>query len=256
VSALASVIVYHGVGDCPPAEDPYNLLMPLAKFARHMAFLSEHRRVVPLDAVIRGVSSGRPAVAITFDDGYRSVLDEAVPALRKYGFPATCFVPSGFIGTANGWDTFAPTDRQLPIASADDLRRLEAAGVAVESHGHAHRPLGELDEPELVADLTASRVALTEILDRPPRFLAYPYGSHSALARATAEACGFEAAFSIGQRAAGPFGRERVTIRPTDGMAVYAFKTAGRYLAVREAAWVDRALGLVRPAVVARRRRG
>ena len=80
MSTDATVIVYHGVGDCPPAQDPYRMFMPIEKFARHMEFLARHRRVVPLEDIVSGrVGKGRRAVAVTFDDGYRSVLDEAVP---------------------------------------------------------------------------------------------------------------------------------------------------------------------------------
>jgi len=252
-----TVIVYHGLGDCPPADDPYRMFTPVAKFARQMEFLARHRRVVPLADLVAGrIGRGRAAVAITFDDGYCSVLDDAVPILRGHGFPATCFVPTRWIGEANGWDTFKPTDRPLPILSTDGLRALAAAGVDVESHGHMHMHLGEADEADVVADVTASRDILTEVLGSPPRFLAYPYGSQSPVARRAVAACGFESAFSIGQRAEGDFGRERVTIRPTDNLALYAFKTSGRYLAVRESGLGDRAFSLIRPIVHARRAKG
>jgi peptidoglycan/xylan/chitin deacetylase (PgdA/CDA1 family) len=253
----ATVIVYHGLGNCPAAHDPYRMFTPIEKFARQMRFLARRRRVVPLSDVVDGrVGRGRPAVALTFDDGYRSVLEEAVPILRRYGFPATCFVPTRWIGEANGWDTFEPTDHPLPILSAEGLLELEAAHVTVESHGHAHMHLGEVDEQDAVADIGASRRILTEVLGREPQFLAYPYGSQSPTARRAVEACHFDAAFSIGQRDEGRFGRERVTIRPADNMALYAFKTSGRYLAVRESRLGDRAFGLIRPLVHARRAKG
>jgi peptidoglycan/xylan/chitin deacetylase (PgdA/CDA1 family) len=252
-----TVIVYHGLGDCPPAQDPYHLFTPVAKFARQMEYLARHRRVVPLADIVAGrAGKGRPAVAITFDDGYCSVLDDAVPVLRRHGFPSTCFVPTRWIGEANGWDTFKPTDRPLPILSADGLRALAAAGVDVQSHGHMHMHLGESDERAVVADVMASSEMLNEILGHPPRFLAYPYGSQSEVARRAVAECGFECAFSIGQRDEGQFGRERVTIRPTDNLALYAFKTSGRYLAIRESGWGDRAFSLIRPAVHARRAKG
>ena len=77
-------------------------------------------------------------MAVTFDDGYRSVLDEAVPVLQRYGFPAVCFVPTRWIGEANGWDTFKPTDRALPILSAEGL--VERLRFARELRPTARRP--------------------------------------------------------------------------------------------------------------------
>ncbi len=105
-------------------------------------------------------------------------------------------------------------------------------------------------------DIVLSREILTDILGRAPRYLAFPYGSQSASVRRAADRAGFDGAFSIGQPGNGPFGRERVTIRPGDGMALYAFKTSGRYLAVRESRLGDSAYAVIRPVVVARRSRG
>jgi peptidoglycan/xylan/chitin deacetylase (PgdA/CDA1 family) len=257
VIARATVIVYHGLGRCPATDDPYRMFTPVEKFAREMRFLARFCKVVPLDDVVAGrIPHGRPTVAITFDDGYASVLEHAVPVLHRYGFVATCFVPTYWIGRQNGWDTFTPSDCPLPILDADGLRALDAAGVAVESHGHRHAPLGEIPAEDAATDIATSREVLAGVLGRPPRFLAYPYGSQSAAARAAAEAAGFAAAFSIGQRDAGPFGRERVTIRPTDPMALFAFKTSGVYLATRNSRLGEGVMRVIRPAVLARRAKG
>jgi peptidoglycan/xylan/chitin deacetylase (PgdA/CDA1 family) len=252
----ATVITYHGLGDSPPARDPYRMFMPITHFEAHLTFLARRRTVVPLDAVVDGrIPSGRPVVAITFDDGYRSVLEEAVPRLRRHGFPATCFVPTKWIGERNAWDTFDDDASPLPIMGDDELLDIRRAGVRVESHGHAHCHMGEVAEEEAQADAVASMDLLTELLGERPRYLAYPYGSQSEAARRAVARAGFEAAFSIGQRSAGPFGRERVTIRPADPLRLYAFKTSGRFLAWRNSRVGDIAFSVVRPAVLKHRNR-
>jgi len=252
----ATVITYHGLGDCLPARDPYRMFMPIARFEAHLDFLARRRTVVPLDAVVDGrIPSGRPAVAITFDDGYRSVLEEAVPRLRRHGFPATCFVPTKWIGERNVWDTFDDDACALPIMSDDELVDIRRAGVEVGSHGHAHCHLGELGEDEVHADAVASMDRLTELLGARPRYLAYPYGSQSEPARRAVARAGFEAAFSIGQRAEGPFGRERVTIRRADPLGLYAFKTTGRFLTWRNSRGGALAFSVMRAAVHKRRNR-
>jgi peptidoglycan/xylan/chitin deacetylase (PgdA/CDA1 family) len=208
--------------------------MPLRHFQWQMEYLARHRAVVPLQAILDGsVPEGRPAVAITFDDGYRSVLTEAVPVLRRYGFPATAFVPTKWIGDRNRWDGFPDNAIALELMTADELLEADRAGVEIASHSHAHAKLDELSEHEARADLEASVALLREILGRPPRYLAYPYGRHGRTTARAAASARFIAAFSIGQLSTGRYGLERVTIRPTDGRFLFALKTSGRYLAWR-----------------------
>jgi peptidoglycan/xylan/chitin deacetylase (PgdA/CDA1 family) len=250
-----AILAYHAVGDCPPELDPHGLWVSPAAFERQLAFLAGHRRVVPLDDAVAGrIPSGPPAVAITFDDGYRSVLEEAVPRLERHGLPATMFVPTAFVGDRNRWDE--PSGRDLPIMDADELASLRGRGVAVESHGHAHRLLEDASLAEAEADLTASREALRELLGRFPRHLAYPFSTGSAAAQEAARRLGFEAAFSIDRRDEGPFARGRVPVTPVDGARSFALKTSGWYLTLRHhrvtvAAWpvAGRAARAVRNAV-------
>ena len=69
------------------------------------ADLAATRRVVPLaDALDAPLPPGKPVVAITFDDGYRSVREHALPILEQHGFPATMFVPTAYVGDENRWD--------------------------------------------------------------------------------------------------------------------------------------------------------
>lgn len=244
--ARATVIAYHAVGDCPSDDDPHNLFVSPGQFRRQMAFLARRRAVVALDALLAGdVPRKRPAVAITFDDGYRSVLTEAGPVLQAYGFPATVFVPTAFLGRRSEW--LSPSRCPQEIMSPEELGEAEDAGIAVESHGHAHIDFVQAGRAEAEADLRASMEGLAGILARRPRYLAYPFGPSSPEARAAAEACGFDAAFSIDALEEGPYARERVQITPLDGLVAYALKTSGRYLARRHSALGSRATSLVRP---------
>jgi peptidoglycan/xylan/chitin deacetylase (PgdA/CDA1 family) len=250
-----TVLAYHAVGTCPREHDPHGLWVSAAAFERQLSYLSSRRRVVPLADVVRGrVARGRPAVAITFDDAYRSVLDEAVPRLEGLGLPATVFAPTAFLGDRNRWDE--PTGCELPIMSPDELLSLEARGISVESHGHAHRLLEHASGSDAEEDLSASWAALSELLGRPPRYLAYPFSTGSEAARRAARGLGFEAAFSIDRRDDGPFARGRVPVTPLDGPRLFALKTSGRYLDLRHngattTAWplVGRGLRAARQAV-------
>jgi peptidoglycan/xylan/chitin deacetylase (PgdA/CDA1 family) len=56
--------------------------------------------VVPLAELIQRGPGGRPAAAVTFDDGWRDNYDLAFPVLKRCGVPATIFVTTGKIGSS------------------------------------------------------------------------------------------------------------------------------------------------------------
>ena len=229
-----TVIVYHGVGTVASERDPYHLVLPLDAFEWQMAYLARHRQVVPLESIVGGhVPSGPPAVAITFDDGFRSVLTHAAPILRRYGFPATLFVPTTWIGNVMGWEPQPTSAVPLEIMSVDEIGACERLGYEIGSHGHAHAPMTAMSASEAAADLAASMERLSVVLGHPPRYLAYPWGMQSGTVRAAAQRAGFEAAFSINQVADGRYGRERVAIRRSDPRPVFVAKTSGRYMRFR-----------------------
>ena len=86
---------------------------------------------------------GRPperAVALTFDDGFASVVDHALPLLLERGFPATVFCVAGYLGGLNDW----PTEPARPPAALATPPRWPAGRRPLEigSHGIQHAPLG------------------------------------------------------------------------------------------------------------------
>jgi peptidoglycan/xylan/chitin deacetylase (PgdA/CDA1 family) len=100
-------------------------------FRWHMALLAQCFNVIPLaDAVAALGTSRMPprAVCITFDDGYRSAHELALPILKEFGFPATVFVTTGHFTTGNMWnDNIIDALRFLPNGPLD----LSEAGLPV-----------------------------------------------------------------------------------------------------------------------------
>jgi peptidoglycan/xylan/chitin deacetylase (PgdA/CDA1 family) len=244
-----TVIAYHAIGTCPPDEDPYELFVPEDVFEAQMHFLARHRDVLPLEAVMEGtLRTSKPAVAVTFDDAYRSVLDTAAPILSKYGLPSTVFVPTAWIGRQNGW--IEPPSRRLDIMGPDDLLEAERRGISVESHGSAHMKYWDSDPREVEADVRSSIERLTEILGRPPRYLAYPFGPTSMDAARIVERCGLQGAFTLERPNEGRFAFERVWIRPRHRLGVFALKTSGYWSASWRWSWAGRAgAALLRPII-------
>ena len=243
-----TILAYHAIGDCPRASDTRNLFVSVHAFESQMAYLARRRRVVSLDDAAAGrVPPGPPAVALTFDDGYVSVLDHAAPLLQRYGFPAAVFVPTKWIGRENTWDE--PSVCDLRIMGAEQLREVESLGVRVESHGHAHIDYGSAPYEQARADLASSLVRLDEIVGRTPAFFAYPFGRHSEASRRALAESSIEAAFTIDAPGEGRYAYERTQITPLDGPRLFALKTSGRYLAWRHSRLVSAGYSVVRPAL-------
>ena len=123
------------------------------------------------------------AVAITFDDGYRSVSDEALPVLRAHGFTATVFVTVGRCGSDNRWPGQASWVPTLPMLSWDELTALSRAGWEIGAHGMTHRPLTLIDHGQAAREIEAARQLLVERVRSRVTLFAYPYGAHNAAVR-------------------------------------------------------------------------
>lgn len=94
------ILTFHRVND---DGDPFFPSVPAAVFEAQMVYLAGAYRVLPLEDLVERMRRGglpRNAVAITFDDGYRDNLTHAAPILARHGLPATIFLSTGFVGTA------------------------------------------------------------------------------------------------------------------------------------------------------------
>src|SRR5205823_4479727 len=139
------VLMYHKVNDVAGNS----VTVPVGLFDEQMAQLGEFGYTpVSLDAVLDHYLQRAPlpdgAVLITFDDGYRDNLENAVPVLQRYGYPAVLFCPIGYLGGRRP----LPHDEHLASQGIvnrtldwSELAELENAGVRIESHGIGHRPL-------------------------------------------------------------------------------------------------------------------
>ena len=205
------VLMYHKVNDLWPNPTT----VPTAVFAEQMALLGELGYVaVSIDAVRDHYLDGAPlpegAVLITFDDGYRDNLENALPILQRHGYPAVVFVPIAFLAGSRPLPHEEPL-RLLGVQNEtvgwDDLAALEAGGVRVESHGIGHQPLSDLDPAEATREIAISKLRLEERLGREVEAYAFVKGSladyrpeHASLV----QQAGYKLAFTSVSGANGP----------------------------------------------------
>ena len=161
-----AVVNYHRV-----LEQPHPMLQSepdVATFYWQMALLADCFNVMPLHEALRALDEGRlppRTVCITFDDGYRSVHDLALPILREFKLPATVFVTSGFVDAGNMWnDRIIHAVQSLP-AGMLDLSELDLGRYPLTTTAQRKQAAGRLIEAGKYLPPDA-RQALVERLDR------------------------------------------------------------------------------------------
>ena len=119
-------------------------------------------------------SKGRKIAVITFDDGYKSDIEYAVPILEKYSACATFFIVGGFIG-------------QDGYMSKDDVKLLSQKDCC-EIGNHSYATHAQLPstlsimyrnggyDGNIVADFQKNNAFLLEITGKTPTAVSYPYG--------------------------------------------------------------------------------
>jgi peptidoglycan/xylan/chitin deacetylase (PgdA/CDA1 family) len=135
--------------------------------------------VLTVGELAAAMSSGGPpdrALAISFDDGFASVVRDAAPLLRERDLRATVFCVAGHLGGTNDFATDPPGIPRRTLASADELREAAAEGVLeIGCHGMTHVPVAGLPPERLREELVASRDLLEERVGTRVRSFAYPY---------------------------------------------------------------------------------
>jgi len=119
-------------------------------------------------------AAGAPRVLITFDDGFADFATAAYPVLRRHGYSAIAFVPTGKLGQREDWRGANAARRALMDWST--VAELARSGIEFGGHGVSHADLTRLPAERRREEIAGSARDLTERLGEPPRCFAAPYG--------------------------------------------------------------------------------
>ena len=166
------ILMYHSICEGKEKGHPYFWINTSpARFAEHMRYLQDNNyHVISLTEAVeliysqkardpryptpRKLSASTLRVVLTFDDGYRDFYTHAFPVLRQYGFSATVFLPTDFIGDGR------PGLRCKQHLKWEEVRELAGQGIAFGSHTCTHPQLHKAGPERLHDELTRSRVAI------------------------------------------------------------------------------------------------
>ncbi len=150
--------------------------------------------------------SKQPGIVLSFDDGHRSILTNAMPIMQKYGYTPTCFITTDFMQGAAipWWDAiyadqtenqqtvidqvktnpdvesairmkYADTHLNHDYLNQKEIRQLVEQGCEIGFHAKTHRRLSALSTLQLQEEFEGIH-ELEIALGRPITAMAYPFG--------------------------------------------------------------------------------
>jgi len=185
------ILTYHDVQEAGRSSDPFCVFT--SDFRRQMEVIAKGWNVVPLGEAVNALKMNQAlpprAVSITFDDGYRGVLENAVPVLLEFGLPATIFLRCDVLDSGCEAGDANAEGRYI---TWDEARALLASGIEIGSHTLTHRPLSRLPLEEAKREILESKRLLERELQTQIDLFSYPYGTgsecNSSLARRVEDA--------------------------------------------------------------------
>lgn len=123
------------------------------------------------------------SVVLTFDDGFASFYDIALPILDRYGFTATVFIVTGHMGGRNDWDQPLQALKLLPLLSWAQAADVAKAGSEIGSHTRTHRDLRYCLPHEARDEISTSLSDIKQHLGIVAQSFAYPYGGVNNIAQ-------------------------------------------------------------------------
>lgn len=172
------VLLYHRVNT---QRDPLNLAIDPNRFERQLRLLKKlGYRSLAMAELAESIESGRKPsgkrIVITFDDGYLDFYTNAWPLLEKYGFGATVYLVSDYIGGDSSFDKGLPSGvGPWKLMDYSQIVELQRSGIEFGSHGCQHRALDTLDDTEKHDEVVRSRQELEQKLGQPITAFSYPY---------------------------------------------------------------------------------
>ncbi len=189
------VLAYYSFSE----NKPNKISITQDDFKAQMKYLKENNyHVIKLDQLLDFLDYKEQipdkSVVITFDDGWSSVYDFATPILKKYGFPATFFIYTDFIGGGKAM-------------SWKQIKELSEAGFDIQCQTKTHRNLATLKKKEsfkeyfnsLEMEISYPKKLFKKKLNKECKCLAYPYGITNNLVIAMLKKHGYRAAFTVEQ---------------------------------------------------------
>jgi peptidoglycan/xylan/chitin deacetylase (PgdA/CDA1 family) len=201
MSQTVPILLYHSIAEEASAQFRKWAVRP-RDFAAQMGYLHENgytpMTVTRLARTIanRRVPLPERPVVISFDDGFADFYSQAFPVLEFYGFTATLYVVSGYVGGSSQW-LQSQGEAERSMLTWEQIAELDAAGVEVGAHTQTHPQLDTLAPGIAREQIQGSKLVLEQRLGKRVVSFAYPHGYYSPIVRNIVRQAGFISACGV-----------------------------------------------------------
>jgi len=183
------VLMYHHVqtADAAKSKNQTALTVTTDIFDTQMVYLRDkgYTTVTSQDLINffdGGASLPAKSVLITFDDGYADFYSDALPVLRRYGFKATVFLPTGLMNNSD-------------YLSWPQISEAVGSGMYFANHTWSHKNVKQAVDI-LKREIETADLQLSERGLNNPKTFAYPYGFSSTDSENILMGLGYKLAFT------------------------------------------------------------
>jgi len=157
-------------------------------FKRQLKFYKENYNVISLDEVVRLLSlkklPEKKYCWISFDDGFKNNIVNAVKILKDFNMPATFFINTGFISHGhkkiyNDFYCYTRTmmGKNIEPLNWDDVKMMNSEGFEIGAHTVNHFRLSELSNKDAYWEISCSKMLIEDKLGQKCKYFSWPYGN-------------------------------------------------------------------------------
>ncbi len=177
------ILTYHNIG----YEKVGHFVSP-DNFTKQMQYIKKNGyEVITFDELVKGIKNKkifkRNTVVLTFDDGYKDNFENALPVLKRFGFPAIVFLITDFIGNKNNFLNW------------DEIRLMSKDNISFGGHTKTHFYLGNAqDDKSTREQIAGCKKVIEQEISTPVDYFCYPTGGFNETAKEIVKASGYKGA--------------------------------------------------------------
>lgn len=184
------VYCYHSIG-----EDDWRFTVSLSDIKRQIDLVLTEADPLTVDDMRQYLDGTltlkRPGFLVTFDDGYRDIL-ESVAYFRERGIRPIVFALSR-PDAANREEM----ENNRPLLGADDFRTLSENGWSIGCHSATHAYFRGLDEAGAVREILEAKAELERTIGQEVSAFAYPKGGYTESVVTMVRNAGYALGFTV-----------------------------------------------------------